>query len=234
MRAIALIVAGGEGTRMGSALPKQFLPIQNRPLLFITLEAFIQSKTKPEIFLVMHQDHLERWNNYCEEWNFREPHRLVPGGKTRSESVYFGLKAIEQSMGIQNFPDWIAVHDAVRPLIRPSFIDSGFEFAQKMGNSIPSISLKDSLRKVDIHGSKAVAREEYRLIQTPQIFPGRALYVAYKESINALFSDDASLFETFGNNIHLSEGDQENIKVTYPSDLVLVEYILNQRSLRLI
>jgi 2-C-methyl-D-erythritol 4-phosphate cytidylyltransferase len=172
MKNIALIVAGGEGTRMGSSLPKQFLKVQERPLMMLTLEAFMLSNTPSLIYLIMHGDHMDRWADECRQWNFKVPHNLVPGGKTRTESVYLGLKALEKAYGQDHYPDWIAVHDAVRPLLSPDLIDRGFTMAKLRGNSIPSIPLKDSIRKIENEKSLAVDRNQFRLIQTPQIFPG--------------------------------------------------------------
>jgi len=195
----------------------------------ITMEAFFLSKTKPDIFLIMHADHLDRWKEYCENYDFKIPHTLIPGGKTRSESVFKGLKEMVNQFGEESLPDWIAVHDAVRPLLSPDFIDSGFNFAKKMGNSIPGLPLRDSIRKVDQTGSFALPRENYKLIQTPQIFPGKDLLKAYLNTIGENFSDDASLFESCNHTIHLMEGEQENIKITYPLDLLIAEQILNKR-----
>jgi len=229
MNSIALIVAGGEGSRMGSTLPKQFLLLCGRPLMMYTMEAFYFSKTRPEILLVMHGDHLERWKETCQEYSFTLPHTLVSGGKNRSESVLKGLEHIENTKDRENFPSYIAIHDAVRPLVSRGFLDSCFDFAIKNGNCLPGIPLRDSIRIIQNNVNKAMNREDFRLVQTPQIFRFNEILEAYKVNKFKHFSDDASLMESMGHTIHLINGEEGNIKITFPIDLYLAEILLKEK-----
>ncbi len=225
-----LIVAGGNGIRMGSTLPKQFLKLAGKPLLFHTIEAFNQCLTRPAIYLVMNEGYLDFWAQLCQEHQYTTAHEVVSGGLSRSESVYQGLKAIHKLNEAENMPDWVAIHDAVRPLIRPEWIDLVFDAAQKGGNAVPVIPLQDSIRLLTDQGSRAVPRENYRIVQTPQVFSYSSLLKGYQEGDKKAFTDDASLMEALGEKINLVEGYPENIKVTYPTDIILAETLLIKRN----
>ncbi len=220
MQKHALIVAGGSGTRMQSELPKQFIPLSGNPILMHTIEAFDFDDI--EITLVLPEFQITYWESLCIQHNFSVPHKTVKGGNTRFESVKNGLKAIESNEGL------VAIHDGVRPFIQKSTIQSSFEIAQKYGNAIVSVDLKDSLRHVDKSKNKAVDRNQYKIIQTPQTFRIDIIKKAFEVNFQDSFTDDASVLENHGHFIKLIEGDYKNIKITTPEDLLVAESILKQ------
>lgn len=224
-----IIVAGGTGTRMGSSLPKQFHNLAGKPILFYSLEAFYKAKTQPDIFLVMHSDYLIFWKDLCTQFKFNIPHEVIAGGINRTESVHIGLKAIS-GLEKNQIPSWIAVHDAVRPIVSSELIDYGFSFAIKWGNSVPCLPLYDSLREIFPQGSRSISRENIRTVQTPQIFPYSTLLRAYQNRKDS-FLDDASLVESTGERIFLSEGRRDNIKITFNQDVTLGEFLIKNRLL---
>ena len=217
MKKYAIIVAGGNGSRMQSELPKQFLTINGKPILMYTLEKFAMENI--EILLVLNVDYHEYWNKLCVEHSFNIPHTLVKGGTSRYQSVKNGLKLVTEKA-------LVAVHDAVRPCIKPAQILHAYQEAEKFGNAILAVKSKDSIRKIENDKSIAVPRDSYYLIQTPQVFSSDKLKKAYKEPYRNEFTDDASVLEFMGENIHLIEGDSSNIKITYPDDLLIAQALL--------
>lgn len=213
----AIIVAGGSGSRMQTDLPKQFLLINNKPILMHSMEKFNMDDI--QIILVLNVDFHEYWQNLCKQYSFETPHVLVKGGRNRFESVKNGLKHIESH-------SLVAIHDAVRPLIKPERIKAAYAFAAEHGNAIVAVRSKDSIRRVHDNSSTAVQRDEYYLIQTPQIFQSEQLLKAYKEEFRNEFTDDASVVERIGIHINLVEGDYSNLKITFPEDLQIAESLL--------
>lgn len=221
----AIIVAGGSGTRMKSALPKQFLLLNGRPLMFYTLEAFYKSREKPQLIVVLHADFHEYWNELCKQYQFELPHKLIAGGNTRFHSVKNGFDTITDADAI------IAVHDAVRPLIRPDVIDYTYQHANTHGNAVVAVKSRDSVRKVKDGLSTALIRDEIYLVQTPQTFTYQQLQHAYTQPYNDSFTDDASVVEAAGYTINLVEGNDTNIKITFPDDVAIAELLLNKKPL---
>ncbi|MFT6815188.1 MAG: 2-C-methyl-D-erythritol 4-phosphate cytidylyltransferase [Sphingobacteriales bacterium] len=224
MKKFAIIVAAGTGSRFESALPKQFHPILDKPMLMYSIEAFALADPAIKIILVLNQNHIEFWKNICKEHQFNVRHSVVLGGSTRIESVKNGLSQVDVN-------SLVAVHDGARPLITTKLINECFEATLIKGNAVVAIKCKDSLRKTEQSGSVAVNRSEYSLIQTPQCFKSNILLNAYEQTINNDgFTDDASIAESFGEEINLIQGDELNIKVTHPSDLLYAESALLYRS----
>ena len=217
MKKYAIIVAGGNGSRMSSETPKQFLHLQNKPILMHTIEKF--SIDDIEIILVLNVDYHEYWLKLCKEFNFNIPHSLVKGGRNRFESVKNGLK-------LTNPKSIIAIHDAVRPLISVDKIREAFQVAESRGNAVLSIVSKDSIRRVQNDNSYIIPRDEIHLIQTPQVFQSEIINKAYLEEFRNEFTDDASVVEKSGVQIILIEGEQKNIKITYPEDLLIANTLL--------
>lgn len=216
-----IVVAGGSGTRMKSALPKQFLTIAGKPLLMHTLEKFARVFPDIEPVLVLPQDHHSTWNDLVIEYSFKLRHKLVSGGETRFHSVKNGLAQI--SSGIAG------VHDGVRPLVSVDTIRNCFEKAMSAGNAVPVVQLKDSLRKLSSEGnSEALKREEYVLVQTPQCFRVEEMKIAFNQQYSSAFTDCASVMESVGHKINLVEGNTENLKVTTPEDLQYAELLLKK------
>ncbi len=219
----AIIVAGGSGTRMQAAIPKQFLHLHGRPILFYTLEAFYNCQSRPHLLLVLHPDFHEYWHQLCRDFDFKLPHTLVAGGATRFDSVKNGLSFINDPSGL------IAVHDAVRPLTPAATIDEAFVIAKEQGNAIVAVKSRDSVRQVQNNISKALLRDEIYLIQTPQTFTYEQLSRAYEQTYSEAFTDDASVVEKAGYPIHLLEGDYTNIKITFPEDIAIAELLINKK-----
>lgn len=215
MKKVAIIVAGGIGSRMDAALPKQFLLIANQPLLFHTLRKFEDSVD--DIILVMHPEWISYWNDLITEHAFNVKHILVAGGKSRAQSVLNGLQLIIEDC-------LVAIHDAARPAVTKQLISNSFVNAEQHGACIPVIDLKDSLRMISSEGnSTAVNRSQYKIVQTPQTFHTAVIKSAFQNMDYVQYTDDASLVEANGHRVFLIEGEEKNIKVTTTSDLQFIE-----------
>jgi 2-C-methyl-D-erythritol 4-phosphate cytidylyltransferase len=217
MKKYALIVAGGNGTRMGTELPKQFLLLHGRPVIMHTMEVFHKAGASIVLVLPLHQS--EYWRTLCVTHHFEVPYELVAGGETRYHSVKNGLGVIPEE-GL------VAIHDGVRPCVTTEVIERTFEGAAQKGNAIAAVKLKDSIRVTDGEDNHSVNRDYYWLIQTPQTFQSKLIKAAYANASHAQFTDDASVLEAAGSAIHLTEGDYRNIKITTPEDMLVAEIFL--------
>jgi 2-C-methyl-D-erythritol 4-phosphate cytidylyltransferase len=222
MKYYAIIVAGGSGTRMRSAVPKQFLLLNGIPMLMHTINAFYFSLTQPQIIVVLHPDSHAYWHELCAEHNFTIEHQLITGGETRFHSVKNGINAIEADDAI------IAIHDAVRPLVAKEIIDESYDCAEKYGNAIVALKSRDSVRQIKDNRSQSLNRDEIYLIQTPQTFQAEQLKKAYLQPYQENFTDDASVVEQTGVNINLIAGSYQNMKITFPEDIAIAEFLLKQ------
>ncbi|MCG8306974.1 MAG: 2-C-methyl-D-erythritol 4-phosphate cytidylyltransferase [Cytophagales bacterium] len=223
MKEYAIIVAGGSGSRMNSSIPKQFLLLENRPILMHTLDAFKKYSTELSIILVLPEEERNHWTALCREHDFAYPVKIVDGGHTRTHSVYNGLNAIGADDSL------VAIHDGVRPLVRQEIISASFRLAQIHGCAIASTRLKESLRLVDKDKTISIDRSKYRSIQTPQTFQTKLIKSAYSNlALDSEYTDDASVAEKNGMNISLFEGSYENIKITTPEDLIVAGAILKK------
>lgn len=222
MKNYAIIVAGGSGNRMQTETPKQFLLLNNLPVLMHTLKAFAQSESQPKILLVLSADQHQNWHNLCKEFNFQIPHEVVNGGKERFFSVKNALDLLDE-------PGVVAVHDAVRPLVSKELIDACYGAATEKGNAVAAVKPTDSIRKKNGDYTEAVNRDDFYLIQTPQVFDLQKIKNAYLQPFSNLFTDDASVVEHSGEIINLVEGEKNNIKITYPTDLDLAEILINKK-----
>ncbi|MCV9385605.1 2-C-methyl-D-erythritol 4-phosphate cytidylyltransferase [Reichenbachiella ulvae] len=220
MKKYAIIVAGGSGSRMQSELPKQFLVLSGKPILLHTLEAFHLFDSEMELIVVLPETHSDTWELLKKEHQCNIPHMTIQGGDTRFDSVQNGLSSIIDQEGL------VAIHDGARPLVSPQVIARTFESAEKNGNGIAAVALKDSLRTMVAGENQAVDRSSYLAIQTPQTFRLDLIKLAFDKAQGNAFTDDASVAEADGRKIHLVEGDYANIKVTTPEDLVIAEALL--------
>lgn len=219
-KTVALIVAGGAGTRMGASLPKQFLPLNGEPVLMHTLRAFHRFSQSMQLVVVLPSDQFDTWKELCTLHQFDLPHLLVAGGNERFFSVKNGLTAIPNE-GI------VFIHDGVRPLVSAETIARCYQTAVQWGNAIPVMPLTESLRETGKGDtSRAVDRSHYVLVQTPQTFRTSVIQEAYQQEYDPAFTDDASVLENLGESIHLVEGNFENIKITRPIDLIVAEALL--------
>lgn len=215
MKRTALIVAGGKGLRMGSDLPKQFIPIDGRPVLMRTIEAFHRFDAAMQIIVVLPASQQSYWQELCRQYHFCIPFAVANGGDTRFHSVSNGLQLVSSTDGV------VAVHDGVRPFVSQEVIARCFSLAETAGAVVPVVDLVDSLRSITPQGSTSVDRKDYKLVQTPQVFQVALLKDAYSKPYRSDFTDDASVVEAAGIRITLTEGNRENIKITTPFDLVV-------------
>ncbi len=219
MQRTTIIVAGGSGKRMGAAVPKQFLPLRGRPLLMWTLEAFHRFDPAMQLVVVLPKDHHGTWQDLCDEHRFALPHTLVSGGAERFHSTLEGLKAVTHE-GL------VAVHDGVRPLVSAALIARCFAAAEEHGAAIPVVPIASSVRELTEEGSQAIDRSRLRAVQTPQCFRVPLLRRAFELPYDPAFTDEATLVERLGVDVHLVEGEEHNIKVTTPFDLKVAEVVV--------
>jgi 2-C-methyl-D-erythritol 4-phosphate cytidylyltransferase len=219
MEKSVIIVAGGTGSRMKSDIPKQFLLLNGRPLLMHTISRFLQYDNVLRIVLVLPEARVSYWTELCREYNFSPGCTIVTGGETRFHSVRNGLAAVPDK-GI------VAVHDGARPLINAALIEKLFREALEKGSAVPCIPPSESVRLIGTEGSEILDRSSVRLIQTPQCFEASVLKRAYAEEYRESFTDDASVVESIGVDIHLTEGEPGNIKITSSFDLSMAEKLL--------
>ena len=217
-----IIVAGGKGLRMGSDIPKQFLPIGGKPVLMRTLERFREYSADLQIILVLPEAQQDYWQELCRKYNFEVEYQLANGGQTRFHSVQNGLALVpDDAEGV------VGVHDGVRPFPSIEVISNCYETARTAKAVIPVIPVVETVRHISPLTSKTVPRDEYRLVQTPQTFDIQLLKAANRQPYNDGFTDDASVVESYGQDITLVEGNRENIKITTPYDIVVAEAIIN-------
>ena len=216
-----IIVAGGKGLRMGSDIPKQFLPIGGKPVLMRTLERFRDYAEDLQIILVLPKAQQDYWHELCQKYDFKIKYWLADGGETRFHSVQNGLAKIpDDAEGV------VGVHDGVRPFPSIDVIRNCYETARTAKAVIPVIPVVETVRHLQGNTSETVPRSDYRLVQTPQTFDIQLLKAANKQPYNDGFTDDASVVEAFGFNITLVEGNRENIKITTPYDLKIAEVLI--------
>ena len=216
-----IIVAGGKGLRMGSDIPKQFLPIGGKPVLMRTLERFREYSADLQIILVLPEAQQDYWQELCRKYNFEVEYQLANSGQTRFHSVQNGLALVpDDAEGV------VGVHDGVRPFPSIEVISNCYETARTAKAVIPVIPVVETVRHISPLTSKTVPRDEYRLVQTPQTFDIQLLKAANRQPYNNGFTDDASVVESYGHAITLVEGNRENIKITTPYDIVVAEAIL--------
>lgn len=220
MKKYAIIVAGGKGLRMGGELPKQFIPVEGRPVLMRTLDAFYACENSIQIILVLPRDHQPYWQELCREYQFAVPHRIADGGATRFHSVQNGLALVDEADAL------VAVHDGVRPFVSYEVIERCYQEAVLHGAVVPVIPVVETVRHLLPEGSETVNRDVYRLVQTPQTFSVSLLRCAYEQPFCDAFTDDASVVEALGHVVHLVEGNRENIKLTTPFDLVVAQALV--------
>ena len=212
-----IIVAGGQGLRMGLPVPKQFALVAGRPVLMHTIARFHEADPSLGIIVVLPADQHEYWNDLCREHDFRIEHTVVSGGETRFHSSQNGLRAIPDDVdGV------VGIHDGVRPFVSVEVIRRCYAEARRSGAAIPVVPVVDTLRLVG-DGSHNVDRSQFRAVQTPQVFSIGLLREAFRQQWRPEFTDDASVVEGIGGKIGMVEGNRENIKLTTPLDMLVAE-----------
>ena len=212
MKKYVIIVAGGKGLRMGSDLPKQFLPVGGKPVLMHTLEVFRKYDAAIQLILVLPREQQDFWKQLCREHDFDVEHWVADGGETRFHSVKNGLALVQA-------PGLVGVHDGVRPFVSVEVIRRCYDLAEQHKAVIPVVDVVETLRHLTEVGSETVSRNDYKLVQTPQVFDVELLKQAYEQEFTPFFTDDASVVEAMGVPVHLAAGNRENIKITTPFDL---------------
>lgn len=224
MKKYAVIVAGGIGRRMNSDMPKQFLSLQEKPVLYYTIQAFFDAYDGIEIILVLPPDHVKLGTEIIDAYFRDKKIEIAIGGETRFHSVKNGLNLIlEESI--------IFVHDGVRCLLTPKLIQRCYNTALEYGTAIPVVASKDSVRIKTATGSESVDRNNVMIVQTPQTFLSTLLLPAYNIEYKEKFTDEASVIEAYGIDVKLIEGDYANIKLTTPTDMLIAEQLIKLRML---
>ncbi len=218
----AIILAGGRGRRMGSDISKQYILINNKPILYYTLKKFINNDSIDEVILVLPEDEIE----YCKreilkKYNL-EVNKIVCGGKERQDSVLNGLRSLENC-------DIVLIHDGARPFVSDRIITEGINFAKEFKAVAPGVMPKDTIKVKDDYGisEQTLNREKLVAVQTPQIFDYNLILSCHEKVKlqNMGVTDDTMVVEAFGNKVFLYDGEYTNIKITTPEDLVLGEYL---------
>ncbi|HWJ91085.1 MAG TPA: 2-C-methyl-D-erythritol 4-phosphate cytidylyltransferase [Flavisolibacter sp.] len=224
MKKYAIIVAGGTGTRMGRAIPKQFLLLHDRPVLYYTLRAFLEAYNDLDIILVLPEEYSDMGKEIIDAYFDYSRIQVTFGGETRFHSVQNGLKLVQEE-------SVIFVHDAVRCVVSTDLIQLCFEHTLQMGSAVPVIRCKDSVRFLNEEGNdnEVLDRNKVVLVQTPQTFHSKILLPAFQIDYKERFTDEATVVEAFGLKISLVEGDEDNIKITRPVDLLIAEALLEEK-----
>lgn len=221
MKKYAIIVAGGVGVRMGGNIPKQFQLLKGKPVLWHSVNAFVNAFDDIYIILVIAEIYTARAESIIKEFP-KYRFKIANGGETRFQSVKNGLALVEENS--------IAfVHDAVRCLVSPWLIRKCYEATIQTGNAVPAISATDTIRIETAEGNHLIDRESVKIIQTPQVFFSGQLKTAFQQEYNTCFTDEANVIEKMGEKINLIEGEDSNIKITRPIDLIIAERILQER-----
>ncbi len=216
-----IIVAGGKGLRMGTNVPKQFLPINGLPVLMRTIERFREYSLELKIIVVLPEEQKEQWEEMCKNHHFTSVDAVADAGQTRFHSVKSGLSLIpEDTQGV------VAIHDGVRPFPSLEVISSCFETARSSKAVIPVVPVLETIRRITSNGTELVPREDYLLAQTPQTFDIQLIKKAYEQPFEESFTDDASVVEKLGHSITLIDGNRENIKITTPYDLRIARVLV--------
>jgi 2-C-methyl-D-erythritol 4-phosphate cytidylyltransferase len=217
-----VIVAGGQGTRMGMALPKQFLPLGDKPILYHTILAFVSALPEAKIVLVLPEHDISKLQMVLQHFEERIDITVVSGGATRYESVKNGLQGLPKS-------SIILVHDGVRPFVSKDLINRCITEAKQNGTAVPAINVVDSVRVINANGSTPINRDLLRIVQTPQTFKGDILLAAFEQAYHPSFTDEATVVEAIDYKISMVDGEKNNIKITTPEDLLMAEMILKSQ-----
>jgi 2-C-methyl-D-erythritol 4-phosphate cytidylyltransferase len=225
MKKTAIIVAGGTGQRMGTALPKQFLAIEGKSILLHTIGQFVTAYTDINFIIVLPADYIQDGKALITSSGLSQSFQFVAGGDTRFQSVKNGLAQADPA-------SVVFVHDAVRCLLTPDLIQRCYQQAVEKGSAIPAVSSTDTIRILEGNQHHVVDRANVMMIQTPQTFNAALLKKAFEQAYQPSFTDEANVLEASGKEVYLIEGEYENIKITRPLDLAIAEYILAKRALK--
>lgn len=219
-----IILSGGRGKRMGADISKQFISINDKPMLYYTIKKFMDNKLIDEIILVLPKDEIDYCKTEVLEKNGLKVDKIVEGGKERQDSVFNGLKSIEKA-------DIVLIHDGARPFVTDRIIEEGISLAKKFKAAAPGVMPKDTIKIKDKNGlsKETLKREELMAVQTPQVFNYNLILECHKKvkENNIKVTDDTMVVEKFGHRVFLYAGEYTNIKITTPEDLILAKYLAN-------
>lgn len=223
MKKYAVIVAGGAGTRMGGSIPKQFLLLNDRPVLYYTLKVFLEAYSDIQVILVLPEEYTDLGREIIDAYFDYSRIQITSGGETRFHSVKNGLALAEKE-------SIIFIHDAVRCLVTVNLIRRCYENALKTGSAVPALRSKDSVRLLneEENDNEVIDRSKVVFIQTPQTFHSRIILPAFEIDYKERFTDEATVVEAFGLKISLVEGEENNLKITRPIDLFLAEKLMEE------
>lgn len=219
MKKYAIIVAGGTGARMGGSLPKQFMLLKGKPVLYYSLKAFLDAYDDLEVILVLPDAFISRGQDIVDEYFDKNRIQITGGGITRFNSVKNGLALVKDE-------SVIFIHDAVRCLLSKELIHRCYMKALYTGSAIPVLPSKDSIRLLTDKGSEVYDRNKVMLVQTPQTFLSKVVLPAFQTEYNEKFTDEATVVEATGIKVSLVEGEENNIKITLPLDLLVADKLL--------
>lgn len=218
MQQYVIIVAGGIGSRIKSDRPKQFIEINGLPVIVRTIRVFLEYNPAMVVIICVHRNYRQYLENIIEKYELRQYDiKITWGGDTRFASVKNGLALVDNPNAI------VGIHDAARPFVSVQTIANCFETAAQKGNAVPCVPVNESMRKISNNVNHSVNRNEFKVVQTPQCFLGSKIKKAFEQDYSPLFTDDATVLEVSGENINLVEGNQENIKITSPHDLIIAK-----------
>lgn len=220
MKKVAVIVAGGSGIRMNTSLPKQFLLLKGKPVLYYTIDTFLKAYDDLHIVLVLPEEYIAAGQEIIDAYFDYHRIKITVGGSTRFHSVQNGLKLIDEE-------SVVFVHDGVRCLLSAALIQRCYDAAVEFGSAIPVIDSRDSVRILKEDDNEAIDRSKVKLVQTPQTFHSKILLPAFTIDYKEKFTDEATVVEAFGLKVHLVEGEVNNVKITQPLDLIIAEKLLN-------
>jgi 2-C-methyl-D-erythritol 4-phosphate cytidylyltransferase len=219
LKKVAVIVAGGTGTRMNNTVPKQFLLLKGKPVLYYTINTFLQAYDDMQIILVLPEEHVAAGQEIIDAFFNYDRIKITTGGRTRFHSVQNGLQLVaDESI--------VFVHDAVRCLLTTDLVKRCYETAIELGSAVPVIDSRDSVRLITGEDNVAIERASIKLVQTPQTFHSKILLPAFNIDYKDKFTDEATVVEAFGLKVKLIAGEENNIKITQPLDLILAESLL--------
>ncbi len=219
MKKFAVIVAGGSGSRMKTDIPKQFLLLNGKPVLYYTINTFLQAYDDLHIILVLPEEYVAAGQEIVDAFFDYTRLQITVGGRTRFHSVQNGLQLI-------NDESIVFVHDAVRCMVSVDLIKRCYDAAMENGSAIPVIDSKDSVRLITDDTNKALERSTVKQVQTPQTFHSKIILPAYQIDYKDKFTDEATVVEAFGLKVKLVEGEENNFKITRPVDLIIAEHVL--------
>lgn len=225
-KVVAIVPAAGLGRRFGPGTNKSFKTLMGKPLLLWALETLETIDEITEIIPVLKEEDMEKGVEIFEEFGLSKIKRIAPGGKERQDSVYNGLKQVDDNTGI------VVIHDGVRPLVGKNLIQESIRQLRDCDGIIPGVPPKDTIKEIkDSIVRRTLKRDSLWAVQTPQVFFYKILYAAYEKAMMDGFytTDDAAIVERYGGRIKVIMGSYNNIKITTPEDLLIAEFLLSKK-----